>query len=95
MNKKQINKYCRMALEEDGYISANTKRKVFFNIDPEDISKLQAETQKIILEIERLEDDEYSEPSLYEKIMSKQRPENLSEAAVTGDLLAYDARFRH
>jgi len=27
--------------------------------------------------------------------MSKQRPENLSEAAVTGDLLAYDARFRH
>lgn len=64
MSKKQINKYCQMALEEDGYVSANAKRKIFFDVNPETISKLQAETKKIILEIERLEDDEYPEPSL-------------------------------
>jgi len=64
MDERQTKKFCQMALEESGYVSANAKRKIFSDVDPEAISKLQAETKKIILEIERLEDDEYPEPSL-------------------------------
>ncbi|MGD9665970.1 MAG: Fic family protein [Synergistaceae bacterium] len=64
MDERQTKKFCQTALEESGYVSANEKRKIFSDVDPEAISKLQAETKKIILEIERFEDDEYPEPSL-------------------------------
>ena len=64
MSERQKNRYCRFALEEEGRISANAKRKIFPDISNEAIEQLQAETKKLVLEMEQLMDDEYTGPSL-------------------------------